>query len=56
VADPPCRFVVQVGTVIPTAVIAGFRSDLPGKVTAQLTENVYDSLTGRYRLIPQAQS
>jgi type IV secretion system protein TrbI len=29
------------------------RSDLPGQVTAQVTENVYDSPTGRYLLIPQ---
>ena len=29
------------------------RSDLPGEVTAQVTENVYDSPTGRYLLIPQ---
>jgi type IV secretion system protein TrbI len=29
------------------------RSDLPGEVTVQVTENVYDSPTGRYLMIPQ---
>jgi type IV secretion system protein TrbI len=52
-ADPPSRYVVQAGAVIPAALITGIRSDLPGQVTAQVTENVYDSPTGRYLLIPQ---
>jgi type IV secretion system protein TrbI len=47
------RYVVQAGSVIPAALITGIRSDLPGQVTAQVTENVYDSPTGRYLLIPQ---
>lgn len=46
-------FVLQAGTVIPAALITGIRSDLPGQITAQVTENVYDSPTGRARLIPQ---
>jgi len=52
-ADPPSRYVVQAGAVIPAALITGIRSDLPGQVTAQVTENVYDSPTGKYLLIPQ---
>jgi type IV secretion system protein TrbI len=50
---PASPFVVQAGTVIPAALITGIRSDLPGQITAQVTENVYDSPTGRARLIPQ---
>ncbi|MBZ9803421.1 TrbI/VirB10 family protein [Mesorhizobium sp. ES1-6] len=46
-------YVVQAGTVIPAALITGIRSDLPGQVTAQVTENVYDSPIGTYLLIPQ---
>jgi len=46
-------YVVQAGTVIPGALITGIRSDLPGEITAQVTEDVYDSPTGRYLLIPQ---
>jgi type IV secretion system protein VirB10 len=52
-ADPASRYVVQAGAVIPAALITGIRSDLPGQVTAQVTENVYDSPTGRFLLIPQ---
>ncbi|MBI5263975.1 MAG: TrbI/VirB10 family protein [Bradyrhizobium sp.] len=52
-ARPASPFVVQAGTVIPAALITGLRSDLPGQITAQVTENVYDSPTGRARLIPQ---
>lgn len=52
-ADPLSQYVVQAGTVIPAALITGIRSDLPGQVTAQVTENVYDSPTGNYLLIPQ---
>ena len=51
--NPVSRYVVQAGSVIAAALITGMRSDLPGEVTAQVTENVYDSPTGRYLLIPQ---
>jgi type IV secretion system protein VirB10 len=50
---PASPFVVQAGTVIPGALLTGIRSDLPGLITAQVTEAVYDTPTGRTRLIPQ---
>ncbi|WP_298356410.1 TrbI/VirB10 family protein [Rhodoblastus sp.] len=46
-------YVVQAGTVIPAALLTGIRSDLPGQITAQVTEAVYDSPTGKFLLIPQ---
>jgi type IV secretory pathway VirB10-like protein len=46
-------YIVQAGTVIPAALITGLRSDLPGQITAQVTEAVYDSPTGKFLLIPQ---
>jgi type IV secretion system protein VirB10 len=52
-ARPASPYVVQAGAVIPAALITGIRSDLPGQVTAQVTESVYDSPTGRSLLIPQ---
>jgi type IV secretion system protein TrbI len=52
--NPASRYVVQAGAVIAAALITGIRSDLPGQVTAQVTENVYDSPSGRFLLIPQA--
>jgi type IV secretion system protein VirB10 len=45
--------ILQAGSVIPAALITGIRSDLPGLVTAQVTQNVYDSPNGRILLIPQ---
>jgi type IV secretion system protein VirB10 len=45
--------ILQAGSVIPAALITGIRSDLPGLVTAQVTQNVYDSPTGHLLLIPQ---
>jgi type IV secretion system protein VirB10 len=51
--NPASRYVVQAGAVIPAALITGIRSDLPGQVTAQVTENIYDSPSGRFLLIPQ---
>jgi type IV secretion system protein VirB10 len=53
IARPASPFVVQAGTVIPAALITGIRSDLPAQITAQVTENVYDTPTGRIRLVPQ---
>ncbi|RUW80714.1 TrbI/VirB10 family protein [Mesorhizobium sp. M2A.F.Ca.ET.067.02.1.1] len=53
VAGKASPYVVQAGSVIPAALITGIRSDLPGQITAQVTENVYDSPTGSYLLIPQ---
>ncbi len=52
-ARPATPYVVQAGTVIPAALITGMRSDLPGQITAQVTENVYDTPTGHSLLIPQ---
>jgi type IV secretion system protein VirB10 len=47
-------YVLSAGSVIPASLITGLRSDLPGLVTAQVTERVYDSPTGRILLIPQS--
>ena len=49
----PSPFVLSVGSVIAASLITGVRSDLSGLVTAQVTERVYDSPTGRILLIPQ---
>lgn len=44
---------VLAGTVIPASLVTGLDSDLPGAVIAQVTENVYDTVSGRILLIPQ---
>ena len=53
VQAPASSFTLQAGAVIPAALLTGLRSDLPGPVTAQVTEDVYDSPTGKILLIPQ---
>ena len=50
---PLSPFVLQAGAVIPAALVTGIRSDLPGQIVAQVTQNVYDSPTGRSLLVPQ---
>jgi type IV secretory pathway VirB10-like protein len=50
---PRSAYEVKAGTYIPAALITGINSDLPGSVNAQVTENVYDTVTGNYLLIPQ---
>ncbi|ALG90029.1 MULTISPECIES: TrbI/VirB10 family protein [Actibacterium] len=53
VQRPASPWLLQAGSVIPAALITGIRSDLPGQITAQVTQNVYDSPTGSLLLIPQ---
>jgi len=52
-AAPASPYVVQAGAVIPAALVTGIRSDLPGQVVGQVTQNIYDTPTGRILLIPQ---
>ncbi len=44
---------IRVGTVIPAVMVGGINSDLPGQIIAQVSQNVRDTQTGRYILIPQ---
>ena len=53
IAAPASPNILQAGAVISAALITGIRSDLPGQITAQVTENIYDSPTGRILLVPQ---
>jgi type IV secretion system protein TrbI len=50
---PASTHVLQAGSVIAAALVTGIRSDIPGQVTAQVTQNVFDSVTGQHLLIPQ---
>ena len=49
----PSPFTLSAGSVISASLITGLRSDLPGLVTAQVTERIFDSATGRILLVPQ---
>ena len=46
-------FELKRGSFIPATMITGLNSDLPGRITAQVSQNVYDSATGYRLLIPQ---
>ncbi|PIR10230.1 MAG: hypothetical protein COV52_09735 [Gammaproteobacteria bacterium CG11_big_fil_rev_8_21_14_0_20_46_22] len=50
---PISPFEVKAGTIIPATLLTGIDSDLPGEITAQVSQNVYDTVTGNYLLIPQ---
>jgi type IV secretion system protein VirB10 len=50
---PVSPWTLHAGSIIAASLITGLNSDLPGLVTAQVTENVHDSATGRTLLIPQ---
>lgn len=45
--------ILSAGSVIAGSLITGLRSDLPGLVIAQVTQQVFDSATGKILLIPQ---
>lgn len=51
--DPVSPYQVMAGTVIAASLITGINSDLPGQVVAQITQHVYDTVTGQFLLIPQ---
>jgi type IV secretion system protein TrbI len=50
---PISRYEIKAGTIIPATMISGVNSDLPGQLLAQVRENIFDSASGRYILIPQ---
>ena len=50
----PCSpFELRAGGVIPGVMISGVNSDLPGQIMGQVSQNVYDTATGKHLLIPQ---
>ena len=46
-------YTINTGFVIPATTITGINSDLAGAIIAQVSQNVYDTSTGRHLLIPQ---
>lgn len=46
-------WIMSAGSLISASLITGINSDLPGTVVAQVTENAFDSITGKTLLIPQ---
>lgn len=50
---PVSPYTVMAGTAVPAALLTAINSDLPGMVTAQVTQPVFDTVTGAHLLIPQ---
>lgn len=51
--QPLSRYEIKAGTIIPSVMISGINSDIPGPVIGQVSENVYDTAKGDHILIPQ---
>ncbi|MCC6913244.1 MAG: TrbI/VirB10 family protein, partial [Rhodospirillaceae bacterium] len=51
--DAVSPYQVMAGSIIAASLITGINSDLPGMVVAQITENIYDTVSGRFLLVPQ---
>lgn len=50
---PLSPYEVSAGAIIPAVMINGINSDLPGLLTAQVSQNVYNTETGGHLVIPQ---
>jgi type IV secretion system protein VirB10 len=51
--NPTSAFTLFAGTVLPGVLITGINSDLPGQIEGQIAQNVYDTVSGRYLILPQ---
>ena len=50
---PRSLYELRAGFVIPATLISGINSDLPGQIVAQVSQDVYDTATGKFKLVPQ---
>ena len=50
---PRSAYQLMAGSIIPASLITGVNSDLPGTVIAQVTQNVFDTVSGNHLLVPQ---
>lgn len=56
VQAPKSKYELRAGFVIPAALKFGINSELSGQVEGQVTQDVFDTATGKYLLIPQGSS
>ena len=50
---PRTPYELRAGFVVPATLISGINSELAGQIVAQVSQDVYDTPLGKYRLIPQ---
>jgi type IV secretion system protein VirB10 len=53
VEKPKSPYTLFAGTILPCVMTQGINSDLPGQIGCMISQNVYDTVTGRYLLLPQ---
>ncbi len=53
IRPPTGTWLVLEGTAIPCVLVNELRSDLPGMILAQVTQDVFDSVSAQVRLIPR---
>ncbi|MGI9286869.1 MAG: TrbI/VirB10 family protein [Pseudomonadales bacterium] len=53
VQSPRSPYEVKSGAVIPCTLITGINSDLPGSITCHVRQNVFDTVTGNFLMVPQ---
>lgn len=51
--SPRSLYELRTGTVIPAIMISGINSELPGQIIAQVSQDVFDTATGKFKLVPQ---
>jgi type IV secretion system protein VirB10 len=50
---PTTAYILRTGAVIPGLLLSAMDAELPGTIIAQVSQDVYDTPTGEYLLIPQ---
>lgn len=53
VRDPISPYLITAGDVIPVVMQGGADSDIPGQMVGRVVADVFDSATGRHKLIPR---
>ena len=52
--EPPATpYILRTGAVVPALLLSAMDAELPGTIIAQVSQDVYDTPTGNYLLIPQ---
>jgi len=52
--EPPhSPYELRAGYVLPGTLISGINSQLPGQIMAQISQDVFDTATGKFKLFPQ---
>ena len=46
-------YVITQGNILPAILVTEINTDMPGTILGQIRENIFDSVTGKYLLIPK---